>query len=59
MNHGDIGPWILGACMGLLSLLGLALASAAEDPVFYGTGLAFAVFGVLFVFALINRHTGR
>jgi hypothetical protein len=54
-----IGPWVLGAAMGLLALIGLALASAAEDTVFYGTGLALFVFGVLFIFGLIHRHVGH
>jgi hypothetical protein len=45
--------------MGLLGLIGLALASAAEDTVFYGTGLALFLFGVLFVFGLIQRWVGR
>jgi hypothetical protein len=59
MRDDTIGPWILGGVMALLSLFGLFLASAAEDRVFYGTGLALFVFGVLFVFGLIHRHAGR
>lgn len=58
--HDDtIGPWVLGTAMGLLGLIGLALASAAEDTVFYGTGLVLFVFGVLFIFGLISRHVGH
>jgi hypothetical protein len=45
--------------MALLSLFGLFLASAAKDDVIYGTGLAFFVFGVLFIFGLIHWHVGR
>jgi hypothetical protein len=59
MRDDEIGPWILGGAMALLSLLGLLLASAAEDRVFYGTGLTFFGFGVLFVFGLIHRYVGR
>jgi hypothetical protein len=59
MRDDTIGPWILGGVMALLSLFGLFLASAAKDHVFYGTGLALFVFGVLFVFGLIHRHVGR
>ena len=59
MRDDNIGPWILGAAMALLSLFGLFLASAAEDRVFYGTGLALFVFGVLFIFGLIHRDVGR
>lgn len=56
---GDVGPWVLGGVMALLALLGLALASRAEDNVFYGTGLGLFVFGVLFIFFLIHRNVGR
>jgi hypothetical protein len=53
------GAWSLGIVMGLLALIGLYLASRAVDPIFYGTGLALAAFGVLFIFALIRQNTGR
>jgi hypothetical protein len=59
VQEDSIGPWVLGTAMGLLGLIGLALASAAEDTVFYGTGLALFLFGVLFVFGLIHRCVGR
>lgn len=56
---GDIGSWVLGGVMALLALLGLGLASHAEDDVFYGTGLGLFAFGVLFIFFLIHRNVGR
>jgi hypothetical protein len=56
---GDVGPWVLGGAMGLLALLGLGLASRAEDDVLYGTGLGLFGFGVLFIFYLIHRNVGR
>ena len=56
---GDVGPWVLGGVMAFLALLGLGLASRAEDDVFYGTGLGLFVFGVLFIFVLIHRYVGR
>ena len=59
MRDEGIGPWILGGVMGLLSLLGLLLASAARDDVFYFTGLALFLFGVLLIFGLIHRYVGR
>jgi hypothetical protein len=59
MRDDSIAPWILGGVMGLLSLCGLFLASAAQDNVFYGTGLALFVFGILFIFGLIHRYAGR
>lgn len=57
--EGNVGTWVLGAVMGALALLGLGLASAARDDVFYGTGLALFLFCVLFIFGLIHRHVGR
>ena len=54
-----LSAWILGIVMGLLSLLGLVIASQAVDQAFYWTGLLFFVFGVLFIFALIGRCVGH
>ena len=58
-NAGEIGPWVLGGVLALLALLGLGLASRAEDDVIYGTGLGLFLFGVLFIFVLIHRNVGR
>ena len=54
-----IGTWILGGVMGLLSLLGLIMASQAADGMFYAAGLLFFLFGVLFIFFLIARSVGH
>ena len=51
--------WILGIVMGLVSLIGLGIASRAEDASFYLTGLGLFVLGVLFIFGLIYRCVGR
>jgi hypothetical protein len=59
MGDDNIGAWILGGAMALLSLFGLLLASAAGDHVFSGTGLSLFGFGVLFIFGLIYRYVGR
>ena len=59
MRDQGFGPWLLGGVMALLSLFGLGMASAAEDTIFYGTGLALFIFGVLFIFGLIYRYVGR
>jgi hypothetical protein len=59
MQHETIGPWILGGLMGVLSLFGLVMADHARDTGFYGVGLLFFVFGVLFIFALIRNYVGR
>ena len=56
---GDVAPWVLGGVLVLLALLGLGLASRAEDEVLYGTGLGLFVFCVLFIFYLIHRNVGR
>jgi hypothetical protein len=54
-----MGAWILGVVMGMVSLIGLGIASRAEDGVFYATGLGLFVFGVLFIYGLIYRYVGR
>ena len=58
MGGGTASAWVLGVIMGLLALLGLAMASAAVDGIFYATGLVLCLFGVLFVFFLIKKNTG-
>lgn len=57
-DHG-FGPWLLGIVLGVISLLGLFLASNAIDAVFYTVGLIFFLFGVLMIFGLIARYTGH
>ena len=59
MREENVGPWILGALLALLSLVGLFMASGAEDDLFYGVGLVFFLFGVLFIFGLIKKYVGR
>ncbi len=49
--------FIFGAVMGVLSLLGLVMASRAEDSIFYATGLVFFVFGVATISWLIHKST--
>jgi hypothetical protein len=58
MQGDTTSAWVLGVIMGLLAVLGLAMASAAVDTIFYATGLALCLFGVLFVFFLIKKNTG-
>lgn len=53
------GKWIFGACMTLIALIGLAMASRAVDDVIYFVGLLLFVFGVLMNFWLIGRYVGR
>jgi hypothetical protein len=45
--------------MGVLSLVGLFLASRAEDQMFYLFGIALFVFGVFVIFGLIHKSTGH
>lgn len=54
MTNGD-GKWVLGGLMGLLSFVGLLMASRAVDAAFYWTGMALSLFGILFIFALIGQ----
>ena len=55
----NTAPWVYGAAMGLISLVGLFLASGASDDNMYYVGLLFFVFGILSVFGLIGRHVGN
>jgi hypothetical protein len=54
-----MGSLVTGAVMGVLALFGLLLASGAHDGMFYVFGLLLFLFGVLFIFGLIHRHTGQ
>jgi hypothetical protein len=54
-----MADFIVGAIMGVISLLGLFLASRAVDGMFYVFGLLLFLFGVAFIFTLITRHTGQ
>ena len=51
--------WILGACMAVVALLGLIMASKAADPMIYYFGLGLCLFGVLFNYGLIARNSGK
>lgn len=53
----EIGSWVVGVLMGLLSLFGLFLASRAEDRVFEWFGLLVFLCGVAVIFALIRKAT--
>ena len=53
------GKWIMGGLMALMAILGLLMASRAQDSVFYFVGLLFFIFGVVFNFSLIGRYAGR
>ncbi len=53
----DWSSWIVGALMGLLAILGLLLASRAEERAFEWFGLLVFACAVLVIFALIRRAT--
>lgn len=55
----EVGPWVLGGIFAFLALLGLGLASRAQDDVLYGTGLGLFVLCVVSIFYLIHRYVGR
>lgn len=54
-----MGQWVLGALMGLLSLIGLLLASRAHEGALYVVGLLLFAFGVAFNYWLVARNTGK
>jgi hypothetical protein len=49
--------WLTGGMFGLISILGLMMASKAHDTVGYYGGLAIFVGAVLVIFFLIKRGT--
>lgn len=51
--------FIVGGLMGIVSLLGLFLASRAHDGMFHLFGLLLCLFGIAFIFALIHKATGQ
>ncbi len=57
-RESSMGSWILGTVLGVVSLVGLFMASNATDSVFYGTGLTFTGVSVVLIFYLIHRQTG-
>jgi hypothetical protein len=54
-----LASFMLGGVMGVLALLGLFVAAAAQHGAFYLTGLGLFAFCVLFIFAMIHRQVGR
>jgi hypothetical protein len=51
----DVGRWIVGFMVATVGLFALYLASRAEDPVMYYTGISFFVASVLFNFYQIKQ----
>ncbi|NBC33570.1 MAG: hypothetical protein GVY13_12925 [Alphaproteobacteria bacterium] len=56
---GNIGNWVMGGVIGFLGLLGLFMASRAEDDMFYFAGILLFVFAIFFVFRLIGKYTAQ
>lgn len=49
-----MGKFIFGAAMIVIAILGLFMASRAEDPIYYFQGMLMFGFGVAFTFYLIS-----
>jgi len=54
-----MAPLIFGVLMGVLSFLGLFLASRAHDSMVGIVGFLLFGFGLAFIFSLIAKHTGH
>jgi predicted exporter len=54
-----MGGWIVGVVMALVAILGLFLASGAQDGTMEWVGMLLAIFGVGYCYALIVNNTGR
>jgi len=50
--------WVLGIAMTLLALLGLTVSANAVDGTMAWVGLFLCGFGVLFVYGIVERHSG-
>jgi hypothetical protein len=50
---------VIALLMTVLGLIGLFLASGAQDDEIYVFGLSLAVWAVVFVFGLMRRHFDR
>jgi hypothetical protein len=59
VQKDPLPSFVLGGVMVLLAMVGLFVAAAAQDGVFYATGLGIFLFCVLFVFVMIHRQVGR
>ena len=53
-----VGSMAMGFAMGLISLVGLILASGAVDGAMYVNGMALFCFGVLFIYGMIQKYAG-
>ncbi|HEX2525016.1 MAG TPA: hypothetical protein VHL31_01780 [Geminicoccus sp.] len=51
----DTAPWVVTALMSLVSLLGLALASRAQDGAFALFGWALMLFGIAMIIGVFHR----
>ena len=54
-----IGSWAIGLLTVVLGILGLFVASGAQDGTMGWVGVVLAIFAGLFNYALIMRHTGQ
>lgn len=52
-----MAAWIMGIFMAIISLVGLVMASGANDATFSWVGICTFVFGVAFCYAQIVRNT--
>lgn len=48
---------IIGVVMGLISLIGLIMASNAADTAIYLSGLTFFWFGVFFIYFMVLKYS--
>ena len=54
-----MGSLVLGGVLGVVGLVGLFLASAAQHGMLYGAGLGLFLLCVLVIFVLIHQRVGR
>lgn len=54
-----MGGWIIGVVMAVVAVLGLFLASGAQDATMEWVGLLLTLFGTGYCYALIIKSTGH
>lgn len=54
-----MGSWAIGVVMAVLAVVGLFLASGAQDGTMEWVGLLLTIFGIGYIYRLIIENTGK
>jgi predicted exporter len=59
MERKAMVSWAIGAVMAVLAVVGLFLASGAQDSTMEWVGLLLTIFGIGYIYRLIIENTGK